>query len=118
MARRQPTNDPKARPLRCKPQLSRVVEGLRVLIREVVPGVEERVYKGETSAGYHDQQAGAFCGLFIVADRVRLEFPHGARLTPPEPVLVDGRYVELGAGDKIPSKAIARIIHATLVAMG
>jgi len=26
MARRQPTNDPKARPLRCKPQLSRVVE--------------------------------------------------------------------------------------------
>jgi len=105
-----------AAPLRCAPDISPVVEQLRTLIREVVPGVEERVYKGETSAGYHDPQAGCFCGFFSAPGVVWIEFPHGVVLSPPEAILRKGRYVQFHPGDRIPRKALARILHGALVA--
>jgi hypothetical protein len=103
-------------PLDCAPDLAKVADALRRIILDVVPGVEERIYKGRASAGYHDRQFGAFCGLFVGRRTVRLEFPRGVRLAKPERILKEGRYVEFGPSDRIPRTAVARVLHGALVA--
>jgi len=91
-----------------------VADALRRIIRETVPGVEERIYAGARAAGYHDAQAGAFCGLFTSAQVVRLEFPRGVRTTRPERILHDGRYVQFRAGERVPRAAVKRILDGAL----
>jgi hypothetical protein len=103
-------------PLDVSPGLSTTANALRRIILEAVPGAEERIYKGRTSAGYHDRQVGAFCGLFVTARAVRLEFPHGVRLAKPERILKAGRYVEFGPRARVPRAAVARVLHGAIVA--
>jgi hypothetical protein len=103
-------------PLDVDPALAATADALRRIILESVPGAEERIYKGRTSAGYHDRQVGAFCGLFAGTRMVRLEFPHGVRLARPERILKSGRYVEFGPRARIPRAAVARVLHGAIVA--
>ncbi len=103
-------------PLDLPKELASVADALRRLILETVPGAEERIYKGRTSAGYHDRQFGAFCGLFTTRDTVRLEFPRGVRLSKPEPIVKKGRYIEFGAGARVPKATVKRVLHGALMA--
>ena len=106
----------KLEPLDLPRKLATVADALRRIILEVVPGVEERIYKGRTSAGYHDRQFGAFCGLFTTRDTVRLEFPRGVRLAKPERIVKQGRYVEFAAGARVPKATVKRVLHGALMA--
>jgi hypothetical protein len=117
MTRRRQPAVPRASasPFRCDPDLVPIVEELRQILRGLTPDVSERVYAGETSAGYHDPHAGAFCGLFTGRDVVRLEFPHGVTADP-DRLLTKGRYVEFRANDRVPRAALIRLLHQALLA--
>lgn len=84
-------------------------DALRLIILETVPGVEERIYAGRTSAGYHDAHAGAVCGLFTGVDVARLEFPRGVRTPKLERILKEGRYVQFRAGQRVPRAAPSQL---------
>jgi hypothetical protein len=103
-------------PLDLPPKLARTVNALRRVILETVPGVEERIYKGRTSAGYHDRQFGAFCGLFTTRDKVLLEFMTELPLAKGERLLNKGRFVSFAAGARVPKAPVKRILHAALMA--
>ena len=97
------------------PEILDLVERLRGFIRETVPDVEERVYKGGCSAGYHDKQSGCLCGLFIEEKSVHLVFPKGEFLPDPEGLLRDRGYVILRPGAAFPEDALFHLLVAALL---
>ncbi len=42
------------------PEVMTLADRVRGFIRETVPDVEERIYKGRFAAGYHDKRSGCF----------------------------------------------------------
>ena len=96
-----------------------LAERLRSVIRETVPTASEQVYPGWKALGYRDSQSGYFCGIFPQSDHVRLLFEHGAALPDPDRVLKGTtrqvRYLEVWDAEKIPIRAIQRLLRAALI---
>ena len=96
-----------------------LAEEMRALIRDAVPGVEERAYPGWRGIGYHDAQSGYFCALFPAADQVKMGFEHGASLPDPHALLTGSgrrvRYVQLRLGAEVPREAIRGLLEAALL---
>lgn len=59
------------------------IAALRVLVKDVLPEVEERVYPGWKAIGFRHPEAGFIGGLFPMADHVKVAFESGARLSDP-----------------------------------
>ncbi len=101
------------------PEILELVDRLRGFIRETVPDVEERIYKGRCAAGYHEKRSGCFCGLWIEEKGVYLTFPKGAFLPDPEDLLKSrGKqmsYVVLRPGAEFPEDALFHLIVAALL---
>jgi hypothetical protein len=100
-------------------EIRTLAEELRALVRQTVPGVEERVYPGWRGIGYHDAQSRYFCGIFPQVASVRLLFEHGAALDDPDGLFTGGatqvRWIELNPGQPVPREGIERLIHAALL---
>ena len=85
------------------PAVRALAQRLRRLVRSVCPEASERasvrVYPGWHGLGFHNPDVGFFCGIFPLADSVRLLFEHGALLDDHDGLLTGGgsqtRYVEL-----------------------
>ncbi len=101
------------------PETLALVERVRGFIRETVPDVEERIYKGRCAAGYHDKRSGCFCGLWIEEKRVYLTFPKGEFLPDPEGLLRSSgkqmNYVTLRPGAAFPEDALFHLLVAALL---
>ena len=96
------------------PEVAALAERLRRVVRSAMPAATEQVYSGWHGFGYIDPNAGYVCGIFPIADRVKLGFEHGAMLPDPDGLFTSGgsrvRYVELWPKDEIPAEAIADLI--------
>ena len=101
------------------PEILALVERVRGFIRETVPDVEERIYKGRFAAGYHEKRSGCFCGLWIEEKCVYLTFPKGEFLPDPEDLLRSSgkqmNYVTLRPGAAFPEDALFHLIVAALL---
>lgn len=101
------------------PEVLDLLDRLRGFIRETVPEVEERVYKGGCSAGYHTKQRGCFLGLWIEGNSAHLVFPKGEFLPDPEGLLQGGgkqtNYVKLEPGEAFPEDALFHLLVAALL---
>lgn len=96
------------------PAVADLAKALRVIVRDAMPDAEERVYTGWHGLGYRHPGAGYVCGIFPVADAVKLGFEQGHLLPDPESILEQSgtqvRYVVLRPGDEIPKSAITAMI--------
>lgn len=85
------------------PEVRRIANALRDLVRRVLPDVTERAYRGWHGIGFRHPEAGYLGGIFPQADHVRLLFEHGVELEDPAGLLEgDGsqaRYVTVGSAD-------------------
>lgn len=83
-------------------------------MRSVCPEASERVYPGWHGLGFHNPDVGFFCGVFPLADSVRLLFEHGALLDDHDGLLTGGgsqtRYVELTPDSTIDRLALERLL--------
>jgi hypothetical protein len=104
---------------RCSPELADVLEEVRQLMRETLPGVEERIYSEGKGIGYHVRGAGTVCGLFFKPQRLYVVFLYGADMPNAEGLLKGDarqvRWVELRAGEPVPSEALSRIILSAVL---
>ena len=96
-----------------------LVMELRALVREVLPGLTEKVLPGWHALGFRDAEAGHLCALFPFDDRVQLVFEHGARLPDPSGVLErrdlkQTRYFTGVPGRPRPDDALAGLLVAAL----
>ncbi len=95
------------------PQIQQLVEQLRQLIRQSVPGVEEAGYPGWKLIGYRYRRYFGF--IAPKTDQVQLGFEHG--LTLPDPAgLLEGegkqvRYVILYPGQELPLAPLRELIQ-------
>lgn len=96
------------------PEVAALTDDLRRVVRAALPEATERVYSGWHGFGFLDPDAGYVCGIFPIADRVKLGFEHGAALPDPDGLFTSGgsqvRYVELRPGDEIEVAAITDLI--------
>jgi len=96
------------------PEVAVLTDRLRCIVRSALPEATERVYAGWHGFGYVDTAAGYVCGIFPIADRVKLGFEHGAAVPDPDGLFTSGgsqvRYVELAPGDEIDEPAITDLI--------
>ena len=96
------------------PEIAALADELRRVVRAALPEATERVYPGWHGFGYVDPDAGYVCGIFPMANRVKLGFEHGAALPDPDGLFTAGgrqvRYVELQPGDEIEVAAITDLI--------
>jgi hypothetical protein len=96
-----------------------LAERLRALVRAALGEPEERVYAGWRALGYHDAQAGYFCGIFPRRGEVRLVFEYGAALADPDGILTGSgtqtRNVVLRPGDPVPEAAILAMIERAVL---
>lgn len=96
------------------PEVAALTDRLRRLVSSALPEATERVYAGWHGFGYLDAAAGYVCGIFPVADRVKLGFEHGAALADPDGLFTSGgsqvRYIEARPGDEIDEAAITDLI--------
>lgn len=101
------------------PDVLALADRVRQFIRETVPDVEERIYKGNCAAGYHEKRSGCFCGLWLEEKCVHLMFPNGAFLPDPEDLLKRGakqvNYVTLRPGGAFPEDALFHLVVAALL---
>ncbi len=68
------------------PAVRAIVERLRTLLHDTLPGCEERVLPGWRAIGFRTREAGHVCALFPYAAEVRLYFEHGSGLRDGEGV--------------------------------
>jgi hypothetical protein len=54
------------------PNVRKLAERLRILIRETVPEASEVAYPGWHAIGYRHPRSGYFCGIFPSAARLKL----------------------------------------------
>ena len=74
------------------PEIRALCEELRALIKEVVPGVQEALYRGWQLIGYRTPAASTnryFCFIAPYGDRVRLGFEWGVLLADEAGLLQD-----------------------------
>jgi hypothetical protein len=95
-----------------------LAEQLRKLIKETVPQAVERPYPGWRAIGYRHPDAGYFCGLFPLADRVDVAFEFGVLLPDPNAMLEgEGkqvRYVRIRQVQDIQTAPLIALIQAAI----
>jgi hypothetical protein len=100
------------------PPIRAVAEGLRTIMLETVPGIDERVYAGWHAFGYVHPAARYLGGIFPRAEHVSLAFEWGRHLPDPAGVLTgEGkrvRMIVLDDPEVIPRQEIAELIHAAV----
>jgi hypothetical protein len=105
------------------PEVREMADRLRIFFRTSFPEIEERVYAGARSVGYHVDGLGTICGLFIRGSLVHLVFTRGAEIPDPD-VLLRGegpgvRYMTFRPGAAVPEDALfTLVVGAMLVAGG
>jgi hypothetical protein len=100
------------------PEVRRLVESLRNMIRETVPAAVETVYLGWHGLGYHHPEGGYFCAIFPETARVRLAFEWGVLLPDPHHLLHGKgrqvRYVEIYQDEDLQEPAIRDLLLAAV----
>jgi hypothetical protein len=98
-----------------------VSQTLRRIVKNAIPSAEERVYPGWHGIGYRHPQAGYFCCIFPLADKVRFALEHGASLPDPDGLFImpptsgkQLRYIELKPGKPIPEDEIVAVLYAAI----
>jgi len=103
------------------PQVRRIAEEVRSIVRHTFPTATETAYTGWKGIGFKDPQAGYVFGLFPHEDHVRLFFERGGELDDPDHVfappdgLKQGRYLELRTVIDAKRPAIRRMIIRAVV---
>ncbi len=103
------------------PQVRRIAEEVRSIVRHTFPTATETAYPGWNGIGFKDPQAGYVFGLFPHEDHVRLFFERGGELDDPDGIfapgdgLKQGRYVELRTLIDAKRPAIRRMIIRAVV---
>jgi len=100
-------------------EIGALIETVRRIVKDTVPEVEERIYKGGLSIGYHVPKFGSLCGLFPWQDGVAIVFLKGITVPDPEGLLhkpgQPGQSIYLPAGQDIPEEALAQLLLAMLI---
>ena len=101
------------------PEIRALFERVRQLVKDTVPEIEERIYKGGRGIGYHDREIGSLCGLFPSEDGVFLIFSKATSMPDPEGLLTapgePGQHVILRPGQPFPDEALAQLFLAALI---
>jgi hypothetical protein len=108
------------------PEIQRLANELRVLVKETVPNVKEAVYTGWKLIGYRVKKGRSdayFCFIAPFENRVMLGFEYGVQLFDPNLWLEgDGtqvRYLTVREQDDIEAEAFrAFIAEAAQIALG
>jgi len=100
------------------PPVRLLVERLRAIIHETIPGARESAHAVWHSISYHHPRSGYFCGIFPHKDRVDLAFEFGVLLLDPQGLL-DGsgkqvRYLHLYDDKDIPGDALKALLQAAI----
>ena len=94
--------------------VAELAQQIRSLVREAMPGAEERVYTGWHGLGYIHPEAGYVCAIFPLEGSVKLLFEHGHLLPDPDALFTGGtgqtRHIELAPGAAIPFSPIGDLI--------
>lgn len=103
------------------PEIAALSRRLMQTVREAVPEAHEVGYPGWRAIGYRHPFAGYICGVFPLADRVKVYFEQGRALPDPSGLLKGGgsqtRYAEYVPGGEVPSEAL-KLLVAESVAFG
>lgn len=101
------------------PAIRTLAQQLRRLVRDTAPAANERVYPGWRALGFHDPEAGYFCGIFPFQDHVRFLFEHGAALEDPDGILTGHtqqvRWVEVRSARDIRARVLRAMILRALL---
>jgi hypothetical protein len=108
------------------PEIQRLANELRVLVKETVPNVKEAVYTGWQLIGYRVKKGRSdayFCFIAPFENRIMLGFEYGVQLFDPNLWLEgDGtqvRYLTVREQDDIEAEAFrAFIAEAAQIALG
>lgn len=99
------------------PEVQRIAQRLRTLVKDVVPDAEERVYPSWHALGYRHPRARYFCGIFPHRDHVKLGFEWGALLRDEEGLLEPGpsggtrvRYVTCASLEELPEGPLVALL--------
>jgi hypothetical protein len=100
------------------PQVRKLVERLRRIIRDAVPSASEAAHAVWHSINYRHPKSGYFCGIFPQHDSVNLVFEFGALLPNPDGLL-DGdgkqvRNVRIKNDEDIRVRALEKLILAAI----
>jgi DNA transformation protein len=103
------------------PELQRLVEELRAVVRGRVPGVDEVGRPGRRLIAYRKRRD--FCFLAPMRDHVRLGFGQGVRLSDPHELLRGSgsrvRWIPLRPGQALPLGALGELVaEAATLASG
>ena len=100
------------------PEVRRLAERLRTLIRETVPDAFETAYPGWHGIGYRHPESGYFCAIFPQPAGVRLAFEWGVLLPDPHGLLggtgKQVRYVEINQDEDLRETAIRDLLLAAV----
>ena len=100
------------------PEVRRLAEKLRQLVRETVPEASEVAYPVWHAIGYRHPRLGYFCGIFPQTDCANLLFEFGVLLPDPQGLLQGQgkqvRYVPIRSTDDILVEPIKQLIRAAL----
>jgi DNA transformation protein and related proteins len=100
-------------------EIRALAEELRLLVRAAAPEATEAGYRGWRLIGYRSPHY--FCFVAPQKDHVRLGFEHGVRLDDPDGLLEamgkQVRFVRLLPGQRLPTSALRRLIHAALATL-
>jgi DNA transformation protein len=98
------------------PEIEKLAERARSLVREEAPKASERAYPGWRLIGYRAPHY--FCFIAPLPEHVRVGFEHGHALPDPRHVLEPGgkqvRFVRLQPGKRFPERALRELIRAAL----
>ena len=101
------------------PEVRRIVQRLRDLVRDVVPDAAEAAYPGWHGIGYRHPRAGYFCGIFPQERSVKLGFEWGALLDDQDSLLAPGgkrvRYAEIADAEAIPEQGLSRLLLEAII---
>lgn len=98
------------------PEVRRIGDRLRRLVREIAPGARETVYLGWRIALYKPAQGGReFCGIQPATGHCNFYLSDGAYLKDPDGLLEGTgkaiRHVSVRAGEEIPLEGITELVR-------
>ena len=100
------------------PEVRRLVNRLREVVKTTVPGVLEKAYPVWRGIGYRHPESGYFCGIFPQKDFVKVGFEFGAFLPDPDGILTSGgrqvKYVEVKSLKEIPVSSLRNLLRCAV----